>query len=340
MAITIKDIADKAGVSISTVSLVLNQKGYVAPVTKKKIQTVIDDLSYRPLHSARKLATKQTGNFGFIVWEGHFSEVEMFYSQVFLGMEYAARKNDYYILLTTVRDEFDPKEDLPRFLRYKDVDGVALAGRVPEPLIRYLDHQQIPFVLVDYEIPGENYNCVKIDNYNGAFRAVENLILSGRKHIGFVGGTFFHPSIKERHRGYREALEKHGLNNNHGDNYSYCENVETSRSIGEKGALHLLEKYPEIDAIFSCNDTTAMGVISGIQRLKKKIPEDIAVFGFDDIPTAEFSTPKLSTIHVPKLEIGKEAYKLLYELIKHPKMAPQTRIISVDTLIRESSSNS
>jgi len=337
MATTIKDIAGKAGVSISTVSLVLNQKGYVAPDTRQKIQAAIDDLNYRPLHSARKLARQQTGNFGFILWEGHFSEVEMFYSQVFLGMEYAARKNDYYILLTTVKEEFDPKEDLPRFLKYRDVDGVALAGRVPESLIRYLDYQHIPFVLIDYEIPGENYSCVKIDNYNGAFRAVDYLIRQGRQKIAFVGGTFFHPSIKERHRGYREALLKHGLNHSEYEKYSYCENVETSRAIGEKGAKYLLEKLPEIDAIFSCNDTTAMGVISGIQKMNKKIPGDIAVFGFDDIPTAEFSTPRLSTVRVPKLEIGKEAYKLLYELTEHPQMAHQSRTISVDIVIRESS---
>ena len=263
----------------------------------------------------------------------------MFYSQVFLGMEYAARRNDYYILLTTVKEEFNPKEDLPRFLRYKDVDGVALAGRVPESLIRYLDHQHIPFVLIDYEVPGKNFNCIKIDNYNGAFNAVENMIKTGRKNIAFIGGSFFHPSIKERYRGYYEALSKHGLINDKTDKYSYCENVETSRSIGEKGAMELIDKYPEIDAIFSCNDTTAMGVISGIQRMNLKVPDDIAVFGFDDIPPAEFSTPKLSTIRVPKLEIGKEAYKLLSELVQHPKMAPQARIISIDTIVRESSNN-
>jgi DNA-binding LacI/PurR family transcriptional regulator len=336
MATTIRDIADKAGVSISTVSLVLNQKGYVAPETKEKIQAVIKKLNYRPLHSARKLATRKTGNFGFILWEGHFYEVEMFYSQVFLGMEYAARKNDYYILLTTVTDEFDPKEDLPRFLQYKDVDGVAIAGRVPESLVRYLDHQHIPFVLIDYEIPGTNYNCIKIDNYNGTFRAVEYLIQSGRRHIAFVGGTFFHPSIKERYRGYCEALEKHNLIEGSIDKYSYCEDVETSRSIGEKGAMHLLEKYPEIDAIFCCNDTTALGVMSGIQRMHKKTPEDIAVFGFDDIPTAEFNSPRLSTVRVPKLDIGKEAYKLLYELVQHPHAAPQSRVISVEMVFRES----
>ncbi|MDK2976912.1 MAG: LacI family transcriptional regulator [Candidatus Marinimicrobia bacterium] len=338
MATTIKDIARKAGVSISTVSLVLNHKGYVADETREKILSIIKEMDYKPLHSARKLATQKTGNMGYILWEGHFSEVEMFYSQVFLGMEYAARKNDYYILLTTVNDHFDPRQDLPRFLKYNDVDGVALAGRVPLDLIHYLDKHAIPFVLVDYEVPGKNYNTIKIDNYNGAFRAVEFLIEQGRRHISFVGGTFIHPSIKERYRGYKDALEKHGLlNNSYLEAYSYCENVETSRAIGEKGIKKLLKSRPEIDGVFCCNDTTALGVLSGIQSMGKTIPEDVAVIGFDDIPPAEFSSPKLSTVSVPKLDIGKEAYKLLYEQIYNPNIMPQTRIISVDLVIRESS---
>ena len=115
----------------------------------------------------------------------------MFYSQVFLGMEYAARKSDYYILLTTVKENFDPKTDLPRFLKYNDIDGVALAGRVPYSLVDYLDKQRMPFVLIDYGIAGKIYNSVLIDNYNGAYHAVKSLIQSGRERIGFVGGTFF-----------------------------------------------------------------------------------------------------------------------------------------------------
>ena len=112
---TIKDVAKKAGVSISTVSLVINKKGYVAPDTRDKILTVIEDLDYKPLHSARKLATKRTGNIGYIVWDAHFAEVEIFYSQIFLGMEYAARDSDHYILLTTVKEEFDPKKTCQDF---------------------------------------------------------------------------------------------------------------------------------------------------------------------------------------------------------------------------------
>lgn len=336
--ITIKDIAKKANVSTSTVSLVLNNKGYVSPETSERIQNIINDLNYKPLHSARKLATRKTGNIGYIIWENHFSEVEMFYSQIFLGMEYAARESDYYILLTTVKDDFNPKTDLPRFLKYNDVDGVVLAGRVPHSLVEYLDKQRMPFVLVDYGIPGKIYNSVLIDNYNGAFNAVESLIQSGRKRIAFVGGTFSHPSIKERFRGYKEVLESYNLiSDGHLKKYTHLEDAETSREIGEKGVSILLTEKLLPDAIFCCNDTTALGALTEIQRKKLKVPQDIAIVGFDDIPTAAFNLPKLSTVRVPKLLLGKEAFKLLNDVIDNPRLPAQTRLISTEFIKRESS---
>jgi len=336
--VTIKDIAKKAHVSISTVSLVLNNKGYVSPETSERIQNIIHKLNYKPLHSARKLATRKTGNIGYIIWENHFSEVEMFYSQIFLGMEYAARESDYYILLTTVKDDFDPKTDLPRFLKYNDVDGVVLAGRVPHSLVEYLDKQRMPFVLVDYGILGKIYNSVLIDNYNGAFNAVESLIQSGRKRIAFVGGTFSHPSIKERFRGYKEVLESYNLiSDGHLKKYTHLEDAETSREIGEKGVSILLTEKLLPDAIFCCNDTTALGALTEIQRKKLKVPQDIAVVGFDDIPTAAFNLPKLSTVRVPKLLLGKEAFKLLNDVIDNPRLPAQTRLISTEFIKRESS---
>ncbi len=337
MAVTIRDIAEKSGVSVSTVSLVINHKGYVSGKTRERVTDVIEKMNYKPLHSARKLATKMTGNIGYIVWEGHFYEVEMFYSQIFLGMEYAVRDSDYYILLTTIKEQFDPKENLPRFLKYNDIDGVALAGRVPNSIIDYLEHQRIPFVLIDYGVPGKVYNSVVIDNYNGAYSAVEHLIKNGRRRIGFVGGSFFHPSIKERYRGYKEALEYNGIDGNIFSDYAYLKDVETSRSIGERGASSLLSLDPVPDAIFCCNDSTAIGVMSNVQKKGYRIPDDVAIVGFDDIPSAVFNSPKLTTVRVPKLDIGKEAIKLLIELINNPDTTPQTRTISVELVKRESS---
>lgn len=335
---TIKDVAQKAGVSISTVSLVLNNRGYVSPETRDRVLQAMQAMNYKPQRSARKLATGKSGNIGFIIWEGHFYEVEMFYSQVFLGMEYAARKSDSYILLTTVEEDFDPKKDLPRFLKYNDVDGVALAGRVPHKLVDYLDHQRIPFVLIDYGIPGKNYNSVQIDNYNGAYAAVEYLIKSGKQRIAFVGGTFFHPSIKERYRGYKDALETHGVMDSETINrYTYVENVETSPSIGEKGIGVLLQNNPPPDAVFCCNDSTALGVLKEVQRRQLRVPEDLAIVGFDDIPTASFCTPRLTTVQVPTLVLGKEAFHLLNEVIDHPNEPPQVRVITTQLIVRESS---
>ncbi len=335
---TIKDVAEQAGVSISTVSLVLNNRGYVSPETREKILRAMQAINYKPQRSARKLATGKNGNIGFIIWEGHFYEVEMFYSQVFLGMEYAARKTDSYILLTTVKDEFDPKKDLPRFLRYNDVDGVALAGRVPISLIEYLDRQRIPFVLIDFAVPGKKYNCVQIDNYTGAYAAVEHLIRLGRQRIAFVGGTFFHPSIKERYRGYRDALEAFSvMDSTTISYYTYVENVETSPSIGEKGIEVLLQKEPKPDAVFCCNDSTAMGVLKEVLRRQIKVPEELAIVGFDDIPTASFCSPRLTTVQVPTLVLGKEAFHLLNEVIEHPNEPPQMRVISTELVVRESS---
>lgn len=335
---TIKDIAQKAEVSISTVSLVLNNKGYVGEETRKKVQQAIQDMNYKPSRSARKLATGKTGNIGFIIWEGHFYDVEMFYSQIFLGMEYAARKTDSYVILTTVKEEFDPKKEVPRFLKYNDVDGVALAGRVPHTLVEYLDRQRIPIVLIDYAIPGKNYNCIQIDNYHGAYQAVDHLAKTGKKRIGFVGGTYFHPSIKERYRGYRDALEANNLiGNGMPEEYTFVENVETSPLIGEKGISVLLDRNTDLDAVFCCNDPTAMGAMKEIQKRKIKIPDEIAIVGFDDIPTSGFCMPRLTTVSVPKLALGKEAFNLLNEVIDQPSEPPQVRTIGTFLVKRESS---
>lgn len=336
--ITIKDIAEKAGVSASTVSLVLNNKGYVAEETRNKIQKVIEDMDYRPLHSARKLATRLTDNIGYIVWEDHFSEVEAFYSQIFLGMEYATRDSDQYILLTTVKEEFDPKTDLPRFLKYNDVDGVALAGRVPHSLIDYLSKKNIPFVLIDYGLSGRTCNSIVIDNYTGGYKATQHLVDKGRKKISYVGGSFIHPSIKERYRGYQDVIRENGLDTeDYFDKYTYLKKEETLPGIGKEGVRKLFNGKDHPDAIFCCNDTTALGVTSELKNIGKEIPKEVAVVGFDDIPPASLSQPSLSTVRVPKLTIGKESYKLLQELIQNPQATSQTRTISVEFIERDSS---
>ncbi len=191
--------------------------------------------------------------------------------------------------------------------------------------------------MIDYAIPGKNYNCIQIDNYHGAYQAVDHLAKTGKKRIGFVGGTYFHPSIKERYRGYRDALEANNLiGNGMPEEYTFVENVETSPLIGEKGISVLLDRNADLDAVFCCNDPTAMGAMKEIQKRKIKIPDEIAIVGFDDIPTSGFCMPRLTTVSVPKLALGKEAFNLLNEVIDQPSEPPQVRTIGTFLVKRES----
>ena len=137
MSPTIKDVAKKAGVSLSTVSLVINDKQNVSEATIRKVQQAIQELNYHPRRSAQVLASKKSGNIGFILTNDHFSRAEPFYTKIFLGSEFEARKHNYYILLTTIENKFS-KKSIPRFLLEKNVDGVILAGRVPESLVNYI----------------------------------------------------------------------------------------------------------------------------------------------------------------------------------------------------------
>ena len=135
MSPTIKDVAQKAGVSIATVSLVINGNARITPETKKKVLKAIKELDYHPSRSARGLVSNSTNNIGFILTDDHFLKTEPFYTRIFLGTEFAARHKEYYILLTTIDSNFKEQDPLPRFILERSVDGVIIAGKVPQLFI-------------------------------------------------------------------------------------------------------------------------------------------------------------------------------------------------------------
>ena len=144
---TIKDVAKFAGVSTATVSLVINNNSRISPTTKKKVINAIRELDYHPSKSARDLVSKKTGNIGFILTDDHFLRTEPFYTRIFLGAEFQAREGEYYILLTTVKSNFKKSDQLPRFVLEKSIDGIIIAGKVPQNLIDRICVLNIPVVL-------------------------------------------------------------------------------------------------------------------------------------------------------------------------------------------------
>ena len=332
MTITIKDVAQKAKVSIATVSLVLHNNKRISPATKKKVMKVVNDLNYRPSRIARGLAMQQTQNIGFLLTDDHFLRTEPFYTHIFLGSEFEARDHNYYVLLNTIPNKFNECDHLPRFILEKNVDGVIIAGKVPPEILTCMEVYKIPVVFVDFYPPSGDYSAVLIDNVQGGEKATEHLISYGHKHIGFLGGDMIHPSIRDRFQGYKNALDKYNLPIN--SKYIVTRESATDRKCGYHGSEILLKNNKHITAIFACNDAMALGAMQYIRESGKKIPEDISIIGFDDVLEDLSSDPPLSSVRVPKVEMGIEGIKLLMEFLSYRRS--KKVLIPVELVARKS----
>lgn len=333
MSPTIKDVAQRAGVAVSTVSLVTNGKGRVSPATRERVLRAVAELNYHPHRSARGLVTQRSGNLGFILTDDHFSRAEPFYTKVFLGTEFEARAHDYYILLTTVPLRFR-QQAAPRFLLERDVDGVIFAGKVPLRLVEHVRDQGLPMVLVDYYPPRGEFSCVLIDNVGGAKLAVSHLIHRGHRRIAFIGGDLHHPSISDRLLGYRQALAEAGLQAP--ESLVVTTQPYTGVSDGYEAAKALCHSGEPFTALFAANDAMAVGALRHLQERGIRVPHDVAIVGFDDVEAATTAQPTLTTVRVPKEELGAIAVRRMVELINHRERAVSRTIVPTTLVLRES----
>ncbi len=333
MSPTIKDVAEKAGVSLSTVSLVLNQKKNVAKATVEKVEKAIDELNYHPRHSARGLASKRSGNIGFILTNDHFSHAEPFYTKIFLGSEFEARNYNYYILLTTIENSFN-KKDIPRFLLEKNVDGVILAGKVPDNLVNLISKYTLPLIFIDY-FPGRGrYPSVLIDNIDGAEQAVGYLLKQGHEKIAFIGGDIAHPSILDRFTGYKQTLEKHGMSIN--EKLAIADMSYTADRNGYDATMRLLAANEPFTAVFAANDAMAYGCMRCLKEHNISIPDQVAIIGFDDVDVAIQMDPQLTTLRVDKEEMGAIAVKNMVDMIYRNKISIGKILVPTELVIRKS----
>jgi LacI family transcriptional regulator len=331
---TIKDVAKNANVSIATVSLVIHNHERISPETRLRVNKVIEELNYHPFRSARGLVSQKTGNIGFLLTEDHFLRSEPFYTRIFLGTEFAARENEFYILLTTIPSCFKADDKLPRFVLERNVDGIIIAGKVPDDLINSLGKYNLPMVFIDYYPGVNNYPEVLIDNISGGKKAVEHLIELGHKEIGYIAGDIKHPSIQDRFQGYKTALEEAGLHYN--SNFYVIDEENPARENGYSAAKKLLKKNKKITAIFTCNDAMAIGVMQYLKENKIRIPEDISIIGFDNVEADLSLDPPLSTINVEKTDMGIEAIRLMAEILKNKIKSAKKVLVPVELICRKS----
>jgi LacI family transcriptional regulator len=335
---TIKDVAKLAKVSTATVSLVLHNHQRIPAVTKKKVRKAIEDLNYHPSRPARELVSKSTGNIGFLLTDDHFLKTEPFYTRIFLGTEIEARESNYYVLLTTISTQFGRDDPLPRCVQEMNIDGMIIAGKVPDALVERLLKFNLPLVFVDFYPSVNQFPAVLIDNLNGGFQATEHLIKCGHRKIGFLGGDMEHPSIRDRFVGFKMALERYKIPF-YKDRVITTEKL-TSKESGYKAARKLYDLYDDTTAVFACNDAMAMGAMSYFKDEQLRIPQDISIIGFDNIDSDLVQNPPLSTMEVPKLDMGAEAMRLMVDVLQNNNTKQRKILMPVELVARGSSCDS
>ncbi len=311
--VTIADVAREAGVSRQTVSRVINNKGEISPATLSHVRDVIERLGYRPSSIARGLATRKTLTIGLVVPD----IANPFFAEIARGAGDVAHEAGYSLLLCTTAEDQAREADVLRALEDQSVDGIILcSSRLAEPDLLAAIARQRAVVLVNRKLEGCQ-GGVWVDDARGARLAVEHLLRAGRRTIGCLAGPYpISHSSRERARGYAGALAAAGGDPDLSrlDEGLRLPCVPDSAG-GRAAARALLLARPDIDALFCHNDLIAVGALQACAQLGRRVPQDVAVVGSDDILLAGLVNPALTTLRVDKQAIGAAAMHLLLDQI-------------------------
>jgi len=333
---TLKDIAKKAGVSVTTASRVLNNKPSQIPIseeTKKKVLKVAKEFKYYPNIYARSLRTRRTGIIGVIV-----SDItDPYFSGIIDGVEKVLNESDYYFLLSSTQNSPQKEELYLTKLRKSRVDGLLILGgtqRFTDKEVRELVKSGIPIVVVGRKAPHPSIRSVTVDNFTGGFIATEHLIKLGHQDIVHITTTEPRVDGQERVKGYKSCMEKYGLKDK-----CWIEKGDITAESGYRVMTNILKKSKKPTAVFAFNDMSALGIMRAIREQGLKIPEDIAIVGFDDIPIAAYFNPPLTTVRQPQEEMGRKGAELLIKTIKKDeKRSKEADIVLKPKLIIRKSS--
>lgn len=329
MSVTIKDIAEKLGVSVATVSRALNNTGYVNEETRKKIIEVADALGYER-YKERETSKTKTNLVGVIV-----SDItNPFFTQIVRGIEDVLSCSGYSLLLCNADENIEKEIHYLKVLQDKNVDGIILVPAGGDHKgIKDIVNRGIPLVLVDRLINGLDVDAVIIDNVSGAYEGVSHLILEGYRRIGIIVGPLEVMTAKERLEGYKRALHDNGIEFDE----TLVEFGRYTQDGGYKAAKNLIRREKP-DAIFVTNNVMTTGALLAIKELGLKIPDEIGIVGFDDLEWAPLMDPPLTTISQPIYSIGTtSAQLLLRRLGRSQKLRKEVVILKPALIIRESS---
>lgn len=326
---TIYDVARLAGVSTATVSRALNGIGQIAPPTRAAIEAAVEQLGYRANTIARSLVTKSTQTIALLLPD----ITNPFYAALVSGVQECALSHDYTMLLCTTEGDAGREEQYLSLLRAKQVDGALVDGLLlpPDRIARFVK-DGFPIVCLDRDVESDSIPLVQVDNRLGGRLATEHLLGLGHSRVAHVTGARVLGISEERLAGYREALAAAGVA---ADPRLVVEGRFTEES-GYEAARSLLDRCPDVTAIFAANDLSALGVLSAIAESGRHVPGDISVAGFDDLRLSAFTSPPLTTIKQPAAEIGQLATELLIGLTRGKQAGKVRHLLEPTLVVRQS----
>ena len=327
MVPTIRDVAQQAGVSISTVSRVLNNSASVDEAKRTRVEAAAAALGYSPNPAALSLLGQSTGGIGVLL---PFIAGD-FFSEFLHGIDRITRDNGYFLVVSSSHRSVKEFKAVIQGLNRR-VDGlIVMSTEVPAATVRAWLPPGLPIVFANTEVDSETLESVNFDNRGGAYRLTEHLIEQGHRRIAFLQGAPDSYDGDERRAGFHAALAAHGLEaalELPGDYTMEC---------GLAAVPHLLAADPRPTALFAANDLSAYGALGALRDAGLAIPDDLAVAGFDGIPLAQFASPALTTVRVPARAVGQRAIERLLARIKGTSGGtPVQSVLPTDLLVRES----
>ncbi|HEX6290782.1 MAG TPA: LacI family DNA-binding transcriptional regulator [Herpetosiphonaceae bacterium] len=331
--LTIEQIAELADVSRSTVSRVLNNHPSVRPAVRDRILRIISENDYAPQAAARSLASRRTNVIGLVIPRSAaviFSDP--FFPHVIQGITEACTSRGYFLMLSMVTADLE-QGFYNRILRSRHFDGVLmLSSDVDDPILPLLMKDRTPLVLVGRHPYFTNLSWVDVENREGAREAVMHLIGLGHNHIATINGPLHMAAGIDRRDGYKQALLEAGLP----INPEIMVEGDFTQQGGYLAMTRLLNLPQRPTAVFVASDTMAFGALRAIHEAGLSVPGDIALVSFDDLPSALFATPPLTTMHQPIYEMGFAAAELLIGRLERQDGLPPQRRIPTTLVIRQS----
>lgn len=331
--LTLEDIAEKAGVSRSTVSRVVNNNPNVREDVRKRVLDVIEKNNYHPHAAARTLASQHSWTLGLLLPQSvSFFFTDPYYPHLTKGIAQACNQYNYTLALFLIGDKDDEEKIFPRVSRKGLLDGVIVqAGHHgDQQIIGQLIDSNIPLVVAGRPFRSDNVSYIDIDNINASYNAVSHLIRLGYKQIATIAGPANSTVGIDRKTGYLKALTDRAR--------KVDESLMIEGDFTETGGYYAMQKLlpSKPDAVFAASDIMAIGAMRAVREAGLKIPDDVAFVGFDDLPIATLSDVQLTTVRQPVVQFGTKAVEILIDQIENGIQPPRRVIMDTELIIRES----